>query len=40
MVDKPEILFSANSEYRDAKPKDTAAIANFMRAARKGARPK
>ena len=31
MVDQPEILFSADSEYRGMKPEDIAALASIMR---------
>src|SRR3970040_1910524 len=33
MVDQPEILFSADSEYRGMKPEDVQAIAAMMREA-------
>ena len=35
MVDQPEILFSADSEYRGMKPEDELALASIMREAAK-----
>ena len=35
MVDQPEILFSADSEYRGMKPEDMLELASIMRGALK-----